>query len=329
MVPIGVVTNTVGTAITLPNYPNSILTSPTGNMVFLGAGSGGVMFYNVSTATVTAMPFNGTVLAVSGDGSLLLVADFTANATYLYDVTDNANLATFPGTAIAGAITPDSQWSLSLIGQGLVRSGDSVPVVTTNLSYTPNFIDLLSQGSLAFITSSGSHFIDVRSTCDRSDVQMLNANSPTLVKGVPNGTGAVAVDVPQIDVITTSQPGGTCPTTASSTLTGYDLQAGSFNPRQLLVSYDSSNAWIITDQNAVLLFNLANHTPNSILLANNTVGLSGALTLDSSQLYVGANDGNVHRIVLNTLADELIIVPGLKDANSNVALPDLVADLPK
>jgi hypothetical protein len=329
MVPIDVVTNAVGTAITLPNYPNSILASPTGNMVFLGTGSGGVMFYNVSTATVTAMGFNGTVLAVSSDGTLLLVADFTANATYLFDVTDNVKLATFTGTAIAGAITPDSQWSLSLVGQGLVRSGDSVPVVTTNLSYTPNFIDLLSQGSLAFITSSGSHSIDVRSTCDRSDMQTLNANSPTLVRAIPDGTGAVAVDAPQIDVITTPQPTGSCPTMASSALTTYDLQAGSFNAGQLLVSYDSSNAWILTDQNFVLLFNLSNHTPTPITLANNVQALSGALTLDSSQLYVGANDGNVHRVVLNTLADELVIVPGLKDANSNVALPDLLAVLPK
>jgi len=329
MVPISVLTNTVGTAITLPNHPNSIVASPAGNNVYLGADSGGVMVYNTSSGVAT-LGFNGKVLAISNDGSLVLVSDSGANTTYLYDAADTTLLTSFPGTAISAAITPDSQWSLSLIGPDLVRAGDSVPTVTTDLmKYTPNFIDLLAQGSLAFITSSGSHLINVRSTCDQSDVQTLNANSPTLVKGVPNGTGAVAVDGTQMDVITTTQPGGSCPTTASSTLSSYDLQAGNFSARQLVPSFDSANAWIITDQNFVVAFNLANNSPTTIPLAGGAQGLSGGLTLDSSQLYVGAGDGNVHRIALSSLSDEQQIAPGLLDANSNVAVPDLVAVLPQ
>jgi hypothetical protein len=329
MVPIDVTTNAVGTAITLPTYPNSIMTSPVGNKVYLGADGGGAMVYDTSTATVTSLSFNGKVLGVSADGSLVLFSDSVASATYLYDAADTTVLATAPGPAVAGALTPDSQWSLSLIGQGLVRTGDSVPLITTKLTYTPSFIDLLAQGSLAFVTSSASHLVDVRSTCDQSDVQTLSANSPTLVKGLPNGSGAVAVDPPQIDVITTPQPGGSCPTTASSTLAGYDLQAGSFTPRQLIVSFDSLHAWVITDQTFVVSFNLVNNSPTSIPLAGGVQALSGALTLDSSQLYVGASDANVHRIALGSLSDAQQIAPGLKDANSNLVVPDLVALLPK
>ena len=329
MVPIDVLTNAVGTAITLPHLANSILASPAGTFVYLGADSGGVMVYNSSNNTVTTLGFNGKALAIAADGSFVLFADSGANSTYLYDAADTIILATAPGIAGAGAITPDSQWSLSLIGQTLVRTGDSVPLVTTKLTYTPNFIDFLSQGSLAYITSSASHFVDVRSTCDQSDVQTLNANSPTLVKGIPKGTGAVALDPPQLDVITTPQPGGTCPTTASSTLAGYDLGAGSFNGRQLVVSFDSQTAWVITDQNFVLSFSLTNNTPTTIPLSGGVQALSGGLTLDSSQLYVGATDGNIHRIALSSLSDAQSIAPGLKDANSNTAIPDLVAVLPK
>jgi len=327
MVPIDVVTGTVGTAITLPNLPNSILASPLGSKVFLGAASGGVMIYDTSTSTVTPLGFNGKVLAVASDGSLLLVSDSVANTTYLYDVADSILLVSAPGTAVAGAITPDSQWSLSPIGQGLLRMGDSVPNITTKLNYTPAGIDLLSQGSLMFITSAGA--VDTRSTCNQSDVQSLTATNPTFVRAIPNGTGAVAIDVPNLDVITTAQPTPGCPTTASSTLTAYGLGAGSFTPRELLVSFDSSHAWVITDQTFVALFNLTNNTPTTISLAGGAVGLSGGLTLDSSQLYVGATDGNVHRIAVSSLSDEQQIAPGLKDSNSNTVAPDLVAVLPK
>jgi hypothetical protein len=288
-----------------------------------------VMVYNTTTTAVTVLPFNGKMLGVSGDGSLLLVADTAGNATYLYSTSFSAKLATAVGAATAGTLTPDNQWSLALIGQAMVREGNSVALTTTKLNSVPNDIDVLAQGSLAFITSSAGQSVDVRSTCDQSDLQTLSANNPTLIQRLPNGTGAVAVDVPKIDVITTPQPSGTCPTVASSTLTSYDLGAGSFNPQQLLVSFDSSRAWIITDQSSVLTFDLTTNTPTAIPLAGGTSAVSGGLTLDSSQLYVGALDGSVHRIALSSLSDAQQIGPGLKDANSNGVAPDLVAVLPK
>ena len=332
MIPIPVLTNVVGTAITLPNYPNSILASPAGGRVYLGADSGGVMVYDTSAGTVNTLGFNGKVLAISQDGNTLIVYDKSVNGTYFFTTSNSQILSTAYGVDIGSAVTPDANWSLSLITQQtqqLVRQGNSVPTVAMNLSYTPVAIDLLGQGSLTFITGSDSHSIDVRSTCDQSEVQTLNGTNPSLVKRIPNGNGAVAVDVPQIDVITTPQPGPGCPTTVSSALASYDLGAGSFTPRQLLVSFDSSRAWIITDQNFLLSFDLANNAPTTIPLAGGVQALSGGLTTDSSQLYVGASDDNVHRIAVGSLSDAQSIAPGLKDANSNVVVPDLVTVLPK
>ncbi len=328
MVPIPVVTNVVGAAITLPNYPNSIVASADGAHVYLGSDAG-AMVYSTVTAAVSALGFNGKVLGVSPDGSLLLVSDSGSNATYLYNTTLGLKVATAVGAATAGTMTPDDQWSLSLIGQALVRQGNNVPITTTNLSATPNGVDVLAQGSLAFITSSAGHSIDVRSTCNQSDLQTLPANNPTFIGRLPNGTGAVALDVPQIDIITTPQPSGSCPTVASSTLASYDLGAGSFNPKQFIVSFDSSHAWVITDTSSVLVFDLNAHTPNSVALQGGTIALSGGLTLDSSELYVGTIDGYVHRIDLATHSDAQQIGPGLKDANSNPVAPDLVTVLPK
>ena len=120
---------------------------------------------------------------------------------------------------------------------------------------------------------------------------------------MPNGTGAVAVDSPQIDVITTPQPSGTCPTVASSTLAGYDLAAGTFTPQQLLVSFDSSRAWIITSQSSVLTFDLTTNTPTSIPLAGGTVALSGELRRATWRLNVETSVGSVSLNEKSSLSD--------------------------
>ncbi len=328
LVPISVLTNVAGTTIALPNYPNSIVASPDGQNVYLGSDTG-IMIYNTTTQTVTGLALNGKVLGTSSDGSLVLFSDPNSKGTYLYSSVLTENVATAVGAASAGTLTPDDQWSLSLIGQALVRQGNSVPIITTKLNTAPTDIDVLAQGSLAFITSSTGQSVDVRSTCDQSDLQTLSANNPTLVQRIPNGTGMVVVDVPNIDVIVTPQPSGTCPVAASSGLSTFNLGIGSFTPEQLLVSFDSTHAWVVTNTNSVLSFDLTTNTPTTVPLANGTVALSGGLTLDSTQLYLGTIDGSVHRIALSSLSDAQQITVGLTDANGATVAPDLVAVLPK
>jgi len=328
MVPISVISNVPGPAITLPRYPNSIVASPTGTHVYLGSDTG-AMDYNTTKAVVSTLPFNGKILAVSGDGSALLVSDTAGNATFLYSTTNGARFATAVGPATAGAITPDNQWSVSGIGPSAVRIGNGVPIISTKLNYTPAAIDFLASGSLTFLTNPTGQSVDVRSTCDESELQTLSAADPSLIQRLPNGTGVVAVDVPNLDVITTAQPTGSCPIMASSTLTSYDLGAGSFTPQELLVSSDSMRVWIISNQPSVLMFNLAAHAPISIPLTGGSVGYTGGLTLDGAQLYVGAIDGTIHRIALSSFSDEQQIGAGLVDANSNPVAADLVTVLPK
>jgi hypothetical protein len=327
MVPISTNNNTIGTAITLPATPNSIVAGTA--KIYLGADTGGIMVYDPTANSINRLTASGKVLAVNADESALLVSDNTNGLVYFFNIAININTFVTPGTTSSGLMTPDTQWSLFLTGQQLVRQGFSAPPVATNLNYTPNSIGLLAQGSLAFITSSSGHSIDVRSTCDRSELQTLSAASPGLVAGVPNGSGAVAVDVPNIDVITTVRPSGSCPVVASNSLNTYDLKAGSFTPRQLFVSYDSSKAWIINDQTSLLAFDLVNLAPTAIPLFGGVQATSGGITLDSQQVYVGATDNQVHRVNVATLSDDQQFAVSLKDANSNVVVPDLVTVQPK
>ena len=118
----------------------------------------------------------------------------------------------------------------------------------TTLPYTPNALGISAQGGLTYITGSNPNEVDVRSTCNQSEVQTLSANAPTLIGAIPNGTGAVAVDSPSVDVVSTSgypQPGLSGDN--QSTLSSFNMGVGNFNARQLFFSSDSSRAWIISD----------------------------------------------------------------------------------
>ena len=99
-------------------------------------------------------------------------------------------------------------------------------------------------------------------TCNQAEVQVpaLAANSPTLIKAIPNGTGAVAADSPAIDVVTTGAVTAGCPPAAPNSVASYDMGAGAFNAQQIFMSPNSSAAWIVSDLPELLLFDLQHST---------------------------------------------------------------------
>ena len=90
--------------------------------------------------------------------------------------------------------------------------------------------------------------------------------------------------------------------TVSNAASFFNLGQGNFIPTQLVVSEDSSTAYILAkDANnnplgVILAFNIPNHTTSAISLAGNAIPLQAALTPDGTVLYVGASDGTVHAV---------------------------------
>jgi hypothetical protein len=340
LVPISTATDAVGSAITLPYLPNSMVADPAGATLYLGSGYG-LMGVNLSTGATSTLPgVYGTVEAISADGSYLLISDSAANSIRYFQVsTLTVPFVQSGDTTNSSAYTPDSglnEWlNGNILGVGLPTTFLSA----TTLAYTANALDISGQGGLTYITSSSAQQIHVLSTCDQTEVQVppLPANSPTLIKAIPNGTGAVAADSPEIDVVTTKTVQAGCPSTAQNFFNSYPMGAGTFNARQILLSPDSSNAWIISDNLLGLLnFNLVNSTPAPIIPFTGGVtacivgvpACSGGMTLDSTRIYVGTSDNTVHRVDVSSNSDAHQIAVGLKDANGNPVPPNLVIVLP-
>lgn len=329
LVPINTSTNAAGTAITLPAVPNSIMADALGQNVYLGS-SRVLMGVNVSTGAVTSYAVPGKVVAITNDGNYVLVSDPNSNTTFYVHVAAGMLASQTPGTASAGAFTPDNLFSEWVGGTQFAFGPQTGLTGSVTLGNPADSMDLSSQGGLAYITSAMGHQVLVYSTCDQMQTQALSAPSPTLVRALPNAAGAVAVDPPNLDVIstpTTLDPGCTVPT--QSTIAGYDLQAGSFTPQQLLVSSDATRAWIVTtDLMQLLTLDLTAHTPTSVPLTGGATALNAGITLNGGSVYVGASDGTVHRIEAASLADAVQIQVNLKDTNNNPVPPNLVAVVP-
>ncbi len=336
LVPISTATNTAGTAITLPNYPNSIVADPAGKGIYLGSATG-LMSVAAGATAGTTYGVNGTILAISPDGNYLLISD-DVNNNLQYFSTSSGKVVFQQGglTALSSAYTPDShfnewinatvlQTQVGALGAGL-QTGNPA---TTPLSYTPVSLDILAQGGLTFVSSTAAREINVYSTCNQSPNQVLTANSPTLIKAIPNGTGAVAADSPAIDVISTPMPlNANCPVITQSSINSYDLGAGSYTAQQLLMSPDSSRAWIVSNLPDILVFYIPGLTPTNVPLAGGATAFNGGLTIDGAHLWVGTSDNTVHRIDTSSLSDAAQVAVNLTDANGNVTAPNLVCVLP-
>jgi hypothetical protein len=335
LVPINTSTNTVGTAIALPYAPNSIVATPSGATVFLGSGTA-LMAVTVSSGAVTTYGIPGTVVAISPDGEYLLISNSSGSDLIYFDISNGSITGTAAGLTSSSAYTPDSAYNFAtLINTDQVQYGYSTSGIATFALPNDNIVnalDISGQGSLAYITSASGRAIYAYSTCNESLTQTLTATAPTLVKALPNGTGAVAADSPDIDLISTMYPVNSgcpiSPVTTPSSIAGYDLGAGAFTAQQLLVSYDASHAYIISNLPQILSFDVSTLTAGSAPLAGGATAYNGGITLDGTRLYVGTSDGTVHQISTSSMTDVAQIAVGLKDPNGNPVPPNLVAVVP-
>jgi hypothetical protein len=326
LVPISTSSNQGATAITLPYYPNSIIADPAGTTLYLGS-DGGLMAINVSTGAEITYGVAATIVAISPDGSFMLLSDTAANAIYYVSLANHTIDYGYSGVTSSGAFTPDSKSVSALFGATLLTGYPASAPSPTVLPYTPTALDIMAQGGLTYITGAG--LIDVRSTCNQAELQMLTANAPTLIAALPNGTGAVAADSPAIDLVSTpSILSAGCPITSPSSIAPVDLGAGAFTAQQLFVSPDSSRAWLVSNLPELLMFYIPTVTPTAIPLIGGATPTNGGITADSNEVYVGASDGTVHRIAISVASDVQQIAVGLKDPNGNLTPPNLVYVVP-
>src|SRR5208337_3789263 len=295
------------------NVVTATVTGSTSTKVF-AASTLSTSLVPISTSTNTAgtaitLPYQPNSIVADQAGANLYLG--SSSGLMMLNIASNT-VATQPVTGTVIAISPDSTYLLI---------SDSV----ANAIYYYNLPTAATTSTAGGFTTSSSVY-----TPDSGFNGWVS--STTLIRAIPNGTGAVAADSPSVDVVST--PGTLsqgCPIITPSTVSSFNIGVGPFTAGQLFMSPDSSRAWIIPSDSKIpelLEFNLQSSTPTVIPISNGVVGYTGGILSDGSEVYVGTRDGTVHRIDVASSSDVQAIPVNLLDANGNLVVPNLVAVQP-
>ncbi|MFY9854216.1 MAG: hypothetical protein WAK26_10115 [Terracidiphilus sp.] len=143
VVPIQLLTGTVGSTIRLPYVPNSMVMDQLGNNLYFGSPHE-LMVYSTASGAVTtqttAVP--GVVLAVSPNNTQVLINDQVRQVFYIYSVSGGSS-TTIGGMGNAAAWTPDSQTlyitdnaSLNNAAEGVTGHTDTLYVYNANTGWS-------------------------------------------------------------------------------------------------------------------------------------------------------------------------------------------------
>jgi len=325
-------TNSVATTYVLPAnvVVNSMVVTPSGTLAFLatsctagttsgpnGAACSGLLRLDPSTTTVAAPVTTITGNVLTTDGSSVVLSDPT-NKQVLISTTNPSIVATLNiPNATSAAISPDGGRIYILDGNTLYLYSAGLPLRTIPLTgagsalatgATPQQVAFFGTDAMAYVAVAGGDdliapFIPGSSPANCSDAfqTAIGSGAPTHVAAIPNATGMVDANPnsspPGIDEIDASN-NGQCPPTIANTVTPHSFPGlSSFTPRELLVT-DNSQLAVILANEGVLVYNLGTKQTYVVSLAGGATPLSGGLTPDSANLYVGASDGAVHRVDL-------------------------------
>jgi trimeric autotransporter adhesin len=276
-----------------------------------------------NTVTITTNTPHGLVagqtvtvanVGVAGYNGVYTVLTVPLPTTFTY--TDpNSGLAASGGGYVTGgaaaAISPDGSKIYIVTGGKLYIYHPGLPLQNRPLSGTMSptslqAVSFFATGPMAYVADSAGD--DVVASCNdllqttQPAGPVLVAGSPTHIAAVPSGTAMVDANSPNIDEIdataNSAATNGACPPLITNSFTGHSFAGVSgFTAKQLIVTPDSKLALILSDK-GVLAYDLVAKQTSVVPLTGGAQALSGGVTPDSANLYVGASDGAVHRVDL-------------------------------
>jgi hypothetical protein len=335
LVPITAPANTVGTAISLPATPNSLVFDRQGTNAYLGTdfgffGSRGLMM--VAGSTVSQFKsVTGKVLALSPDGKNVIVSDTnsTPNQVFVFDTTSKTSVILPIAGATAADYSPDNLKAYILAGSTLYVYSTREALKTIALGAAATEVSFLPEGGFAYLAGGQSSSITARKTCtdvEETSQTVTTPSTPKFIKalsksltvsGIIYDESVLAVDSPGIDlfgaqVSVPPPPPTSCPldltnstlNIATNSSAFFNLGQGNFVPTQLIVSQDGTRAYVIASNlGSALVFNVGNQTSSAIPLSGGAIPIQASLTAEGNLLYVAAADGHVHVLDTQTGGD--------------------------
>jgi trimeric autotransporter adhesin len=331
LVPITIPANTVGNPISLPATPNSLMFDRQGRNAYLGTNLGefGTKGLMVLSGTGSASGSEnksapGTVLAISPDGSKVIVSDTADTPNQVFIVSGSGTGPTVAlniSGATAAAFSPDNLKAFIVAGQTLYIYSALETLHSVPLGTTATDVAFLASGLAGYIVDSND--VTFSPTCGAAMPIVGNTTAvsgASMIRPLPNalpaqnsgagGNEMLVLAPPNAEILTATVSGNAtlgssgCPvprgllTISNSVASPVNFGQGNFTAKQLIVSPDGSRAYVLTDElGSVLVYNISDQiAPPAIGLVNNATPLAAGLSPDGSALYVGASDGEIHMV---------------------------------
>ncbi len=331
LVPIDTSNDTAGTALNLPQTPNSMVFTRDGATLFLGSANGMMIVdavANTLSSTVANLP--GRVLAVSPDGNRVVVSNIPAATVFLFERTTSNIEVLGISDATAAAFTPDGLKVFIVAANSLFVASQSFALQNIPLTAVANDVTVLPGGSFAYLAGGEASAISARATCDNTQVDSdttTNAAIPPLIASLPDGSRVVAANSPNLDVVTLTPTFNGCPPDPVGVLTSVDFGVA-FTPQQIIVLPDAARVYVTSNLNRLLVADAPFTAPAAPIFltdgAQPTTGgatVNANATLNTGSVYVGGSNNAVHRIDVGTATDAASILLTFT--------PDLVAVRPR
>jgi trimeric autotransporter adhesin len=322
----GVVNYSVGSPTYLSTAPNSFIFDQQGTTGYLGtpmsqSNTMGLVALTPgttgagTTAQYTSAP--GKILAISPDGSTLIVSDTadTPNAVYIFNTSTHTTTALQINGATAADFSPDSLKAYIAAGSNLYIYSKQDALQTINLSSPANDVSFLPVGAFAYVAGGASSpGLTAWATCNAYVPSSTPAqttplpSTPAFIRMLPDSSHILLLNSPTstISILNVSTtPVGCPPTISNGSVSTFNFGQGTFVPTQFLVSSDGSRAFVLTSNlGAVLVFNTASHTSSSIAMVNSALPVRAVLDATGTLLYVIGSDGMVHVLDANIGLDK-------------------------
>jgi hypothetical protein len=128
LVPVDFTQSTLGAPVRLPYQPNSMVISNDGTTIYMGSS------FELMTFSATTNSFSkgdttvtGQVLAISPDGTTLVISDPIRQLVYLYSTASSGVLTQYGGVGTYAAFTPDSSTVYITLGSYNSSTGVTTP----------------------------------------------------------------------------------------------------------------------------------------------------------------------------------------------------------
>jgi hypothetical protein len=317
----------VGTAISLPGVPNSMVFDRTGARAFLGTNAGLVLLDATSNATSLISPVPiGKVLAVSADGNSVAVSnsaiDPATNAPidsnpseqrlWIFNRTGNT-ITTFIVPGVLAAAFDDDAFRAYAVGKGDPGGSPAnvgnvavfSPVLTLVKQTFPSggsnvFKDVTPLASGPFVYAIDSGGLQAIATCNnvvQSPAVPTNSSTLQLVGSVKNSNTIIAVDSPGVDIENITLNPLTAPValTSANCAPGVNYNPGfvnfgigPFTAHQLLVGSNGAHIAVLpVGINKILTVLDLSGAGVANLPAGATEALSGSMTPDGVFVWAG------------------------------------------